>query len=130
MTLEPLLTAPWHIQLHAFSAMAAVVLGAVQFTAPKGTIPHRTVGYVWVMLMGITAITAIFIREINDGSFSWIHILIPITLYGVVELAIRARRGLTGKHRNTALVLFFAALMIPGAFSFMPGRIMLEVVAG
>lgn len=130
MTLEPLLTAPWHIQLHAFSAMAAVVLGAVQFTAPKGTIPHRTVGYVWVMLMGITAITAIFIREINDGSFSWIHILIPITLYGVVELAIRARRGLTGKHRNTALVLFFAALMVPGAFSFMPGRIMLEVVAG
>ncbi len=130
MTLEPLLTAPWHIQLHAFSAMAAVVLGAVQFTAPKGTIPHRTVGYVWVMLMGITAITAIFIREINDGSFSWIHILIPITLYGVVELAIRARRGLTGKHRNTALVLFFAALMIPGAVSFMPGRIMLEVVAG
>jgi uncharacterized membrane protein len=130
MSLEPLLTAHWHIQLHAFAALGALVLGLVQFTAPKGTIPHRTVGYVWVGLMVITAVTAIFIREINDGGFSWIHILIPLTLVGVVELAVRARRGLTGKHRNTALALFFAALLIPGAFSFMPGRIMLEVVTG
>lgn len=130
MTLEPLLSAPWHIQLHVVCAIAALGLGAVQFIAPKGTIPHRTLGYVWVVLMTTTAVTAFFIREINDGAFSWIHLLIPITLYGVVELAIRARRGLTGKHRNTALVLFFAALMLPGVFSFMPGRIMLEVVAG
>jgi uncharacterized membrane protein len=130
MNLDPLLSAPWHIQLHVFSALAALGLGVVQFTAPKGTIPHRVFGYVWVTLMVCAAVTAIFIREINQGGFSWIHILIPITLFGVVELSVRARRGLIGKHRTAALVMFFAALLIPGAFSFMPGRIMLEVVAG
>ena len=130
MSLDPLLAAPWHIQLHAFAALGALVLGLVQFTAPKGAIAHRAVGYVWVTLMVITAVTAIFIREIHDGAFSWIHILIPITLFGVAGLVVEARRSLTGKHRVSALLLFFAALMIPGVFSFMPGRIMFEVVTG
>lgn len=129
MSLEPLLTAPWHIQVHAFSAMAAVVLGGVQFAAPKGTIPHRTLGYIWVIFMAVAALTAVFIREINDGGFSWIHILIPITLLGVAGLVAHARRGLSDKHRRSALVLFLAALLIPGVFSFMPGRIMFEVIA-
>ena len=130
MSLEPLLSAHWHIQLHVFAALGALALGLVQFTAPKGAIAHRTVGYAWVTLMVITAVTAIFIREINGGAFSWIHILIPITLFGVVGLVVAARRSLTGRHRRAALVLVFAALLIPGAFSFMPGRIMLEVVTG
>ena len=36
------------IPLHAFAAMAAFVLGIVQFAAPKGTLPHRTLGWIWV----------------------------------------------------------------------------------
>ena len=43
MSLTPLLEAPGTIPLHAFVAMAAFVLGIVQFAAPKGTLPHRTV---------------------------------------------------------------------------------------
>lgn len=130
MALEPLLSAHWHIQLHAFAALGAVVVGVVQLAAPKGAIAHRALGYVWVGLMGITVLTAIFIREINNGAFSWIHILIPVTLFGVVGLVFAARAGRTARHRNTALVLFFTALILPGAFSFMPGRIMFEVAAG
>lgn len=130
MNLEPLLEAPWHIQLHAYSAIGALVLGLVQFLAPKGTIPHRTLGYIWVALMATTAGTAIFIRNLNDGWFSPIHIFVPLTFYAIVELSIRARRGLTAKHRSTALGLFFGALLIPGVFSFIPGRLMWQVVAG
>lgn len=128
MNLEAFLLAPWHIQLHAVCALAAVAVGVVQFTAPKGTIPHRTVGYVWVVLMVTVAVTAIFIK--TSGSFSWIHIFVPITLLGTVELAIRARRGMTARHRTLALVLFLAALLLPGAFTFMPGRLMHTVVFG
>ncbi len=130
MTLEPFFAAPWHVQLHAISAILALGLGLVQFTAPKGTIPHRTFGYVWVALMVTVAATAIFIRSAPDGGFSWIHIFVPITLVGVVELSIRARRGLTRKHRGSALAMFFGALLIPGLFSFMPGRMMFEIAGG
>jgi uncharacterized membrane protein len=128
MNLESFFEAPWHIQLHAFSAIGALLLGVVQFSAPKGTLPHRTLGYVWVCLMASTAITAIFIQ--SGGSFSWIHIFVPIVLYSIVDLSLRARRGFTGGHMRTALTLFFGALLIPGAFAFMPGRLMYEVAFG
>ena len=130
MNFDVFFAAPWHIQLHALSGIGALGLGVVQFAAPKGTIPHRTLGYVWVALMAVTATTAIFIRQINDGGFSFIHIFVPITFYAIVELSIRARRGLTAKHRSTALWLFFGALLIPGALSFIPGRLMWETVFG
>ena len=49
MSLAPLLDAPGTIPLHAFAAMAAFALGIVQFAAPKGTLPHRTIGWIWVL---------------------------------------------------------------------------------
>ncbi len=128
MNIDAFITAPWHIQLHAASAIAAVVLGAVQLVAPKGTSPHRQLGYLWVILMLIVAITAIFIR--SGGGFSWIHIFVPLTIFGVAGLIIQARKGLVAKHRGTVLGLYVGALMIPGAFSFLPGRLMHTVVMG
>jgi uncharacterized membrane protein len=51
MSLAPLLNAAPQIQVHAFAAMAAFALGAVQLVAPKGTLPHRTIGWIWAGLM-------------------------------------------------------------------------------
>ena len=51
MSLEPLLAAPLATRVHAFAAMAAFALGAAQLAAPKGTVPHRTIGWIWVLLM-------------------------------------------------------------------------------
>jgi uncharacterized membrane protein len=49
MSLQPLLDAVTPIPLHALAAMAAFVLGVVQLAAPKGTLPHRTLGWIWVI---------------------------------------------------------------------------------
>ena len=65
MSLAPLLNAALAIQLHAFAAMAAFVLGVVQLSAPKGTLPHRTVGWVWVVLMVIVATTSFWIHDLR-----------------------------------------------------------------
>jgi uncharacterized membrane protein len=56
MSLAPLLDAAPAIPLHAFAAMVAFVLGIVQFAAPKGTLPHRTVGWIWVTLMATVSV--------------------------------------------------------------------------
>ena len=53
MSLAPLLDAAPAIPLHAFAAMAAFALGVVQFAAPKGTLPHRTLGWIWVAVMAV-----------------------------------------------------------------------------
>ena len=76
MTLAPLLQATPAIQLHAFAAMTAFALGVVQLSAPKGTLPHRTVGWIWVALMFAVSISAFWIHQIRlwgrgARSISW-----------------------------------------------------------
>lgn len=129
MNIDAFLSAPLHIQIHALAALGALGLGLVQFAAPKGTIPHRTLGYVWVGLMLTVAGTAYFIRETNGG-FSLLHLLIPVTVVGVIWLSFLARKGNVKRHRFTALMLMVTALGIPGAATLMPGRLMHLVVFG
>lgn len=129
MNIEAFLNAPLHIQVHALAALGALGLGVVQLSAPKGTIPHRALGYVWVCLMLLVAGTAYFIRGAS-GHFSLLHLLIPVTVIGVVWLSVLARRGNVRRHRFAALVLMVSALGIPGAATLIPGRLMHAVVFG
>src|SRR3954466_10357813 len=81
MSFAPLLDAAPAIPLHAFAAMAAFLLGAVQLAAPKGTLPHRTLGWIWVLLMVLVAASAFWIHEIRLwGPLSPIHLLSVFTL--------------------------------------------------
>ena len=125
MTLGPLLNASPAIQIHAFAAMAAFALGIVQFAAPKGTVPHRAVGWAWVALMVLVSITAFFIHDIRMwGPWSPIHLLAIFTL-AMLPLAVRhARRHRVASHRQAMIGIFVGALVVAGLFTFVPGRIM------
>jgi uncharacterized membrane protein len=131
MTLAPLLEASPSIQLHAFAAMGAFVLGAVQLAAPKGTLPHRIVGSIWVLLMVIVSLSAFFIHQLRIwGPWSPIHLLAVLTL-ALLPLAVwRAHTHAVAQHRRTMLGLFFGALVIAGLFTLLPGRVMHAVVFG
>jgi uncharacterized membrane protein len=65
MSLAPLLDAAPAIPLHALAAMSAFVLGLVQFAARKGTLPHRTLGWIWVLLMACVAVSSFWIHQIR-----------------------------------------------------------------
>jgi uncharacterized membrane protein len=81
MSLAPLLEAAPAIPVHAFAAMAAFALGLVQFAAPKGTLPHRTLGWIWVALMATVAASSFWIHQIRLlGPWSPIHLLSIFTL--------------------------------------------------
>jgi uncharacterized membrane protein len=131
MSLAPLLEASGTIPLHAFAAMAAFALGIVQFAAPKGTLPHRTVGWIWVGLMAVVAAISFWIHEIRLlGPWSPIHLLSIFTLI-VLPIAVwRARRHRVADHRRIMILIFVGALVIAGLFTFLPGRIMHAVVFG
>jgi uncharacterized membrane protein len=131
MTLAPLLDAPGVIQFHAFAALGAFTLGLVQFVAPKGTIPHRTIGWTWVSLMLIVSVASFFIHEIRLwGPWSPIHLLSIFTLVTLPLAVLHARRHRVSRHRNAMIAMFAGALVIAGAFTFLPGRIMHAVAFG
>jgi len=131
MSLDPLLQAEPVIRMHAFAAIAAFLLGAVQLAAPKGTLPHRVVGWTWAGLMLAIGVSALFIHEIRLwGPWSPIHL---IAIYTLVMLPLgvwRAHRHQVAAHRRTMLGLFLGGLVIAGIFTFLPGRIMHHVVFG
>ena len=131
MSLTPLLEAPGAIPLHAFAAIAAFVLGIVQFAAPKGTLPHRTLGWIWVVLMAAVAISSLWIHEIRlVGPFSPIHVLSIFVPVMLVLAVMHARRHNVRGHQKAMTSIFFGALIIAGAFTFLPRRVMHAVVFG
>jgi uncharacterized membrane protein len=131
MSWQPLLDAAPAIQIHAFAAMAAFALGLVQLAAPKGTLPHRAVGYLWVALMVIVAGTSFWIHDLRMwGPWSAIHLLSIFTLATLPFAVLHARRHRVIQHRNAMLAMFAGALVIAGLFTFLPGRIMHAVAFG
>jgi uncharacterized membrane protein len=131
MSLAPLLDAAPAIPLHAFAAMAAFVLGIVQFAAPKGTLPHRTLGWIWVLLMALVAVSSFWIHQIRLlGPWSPIHLLSIFTLVMLPLGVWRAHRHDVSKHRRTMIGIFGGALVIAGLFTLVPGRIMHAVFFG
>jgi uncharacterized membrane protein len=131
MSLAPLLDAAPAIPPHAFAAMAAFVLGIVQFAAPKGTLPHRTLGWIWVLLMALVAVSSFWIHQIRLlGPWSPIHLLSIFTLVMLPLGVWRAHRHDVTAHRRTMIGIFAGALVIAGAFTLVPGRIMHAVIFG
>lgn len=110
------------IVIHVVTVLPCIPLGAYLLLAPKGSKRHKMLGRIWAGLMVTTAVAITFIRGGTD--FSWIHIFVPLTLFGVYRLFSTARAGDIAAHRNQVVGLYLGALMIPGLFSFMPGRIM------
>ena len=131
MTFAPLLAASPVVQLHAFAALGAFGLGIVQLAAPKGTLPHRTLGWTWVVLMVVVAVSALFIHTIRLwGPFSPIHLLVFVVLITLPFAVRSARRHAVAGHGIAMTSLFLGALVIAGAFTLVPHRIMYQVVFG
>jgi uncharacterized membrane protein len=131
VSFAPLLDAAPAIPLHAFAAMSAFVLGVVQLAAPKGTLPHRTLGWIWVGLMMLVAASSFWIHQIRlVGIWSPIHLLSIFVLITVPLGVWRAHRHQVADHRRIMILIFSGALVIAGLFTLLPGRIMHSVVFG
>jgi len=106
-------------------------LGAVQLAAPKGTLPHRTIGWFWVALMVTVAATSFFIHDLRIWErWSPIHLLSMFTLATLPLAVVHARRHRVERHRNAMISIFMGALVVAGLFTLLPGRIMHAVVFG
>lgn len=112
------------VAVHLATVLPAVPLGAWLMLARKGTPRHKRLGKVWLALMIMTALAALFIRQINGGDFSFIHLFVPLTFHAAWKTIATARRGDIAGHRKALVGFYLGALTIPGLFAFMPNRLM------
>ncbi len=121
-SLEPLLNAPLHIQLHVAGALPALLLAPVVLWRRRRDRLHKIAGYVWVVAMALTAISSFWISGFGIiGPFSPIHLLSILTLTGLffgIRAAIAGRHGI---HRKTMTNISWG-LLTAGVLNFLPGR--------
>lgn len=131
MSLDPLLAEGFAVASHASAAIAALLLGAVQLAAPKGTLPHRTLGYVWAGLMLYIATSGFWIHELQLwGRWSPIHLLSILVIVTVPLAVWRAHRHQVTAHKRGMIALYALALVVTGLFTLWPGRVMHTVLFG
>ena len=135
MTLAPLLHAPLAVQIHVVTVVPAFFLGTWQiFFSRKGAPFHRALGYLYLGLMTVTSIAALFVHQLMPHGpffgFSPIHLLVPLTLFGVVGALRGAWTHNIAQHRYSMLGVYIGGLLIAGSLALMPGRIMHAVVFG
>ena len=114
------------VQFHVATVAIALVLGPVQFALPKGTRAHRVMGWIWVSAMLSTSIATLFIRDMNDGQFSPIHLFSLMTFVGVPMAVLAAKHGRIATHTR-AMIGLYIGLIIAGVTAISPGRLVWDV---
>ena len=135
MTLVPLLHAPLAVQVHVATVVPAFLIGTFQiFVSRKGAPVHRALGYLYLVLMSVTAITTLFVHQLMPHSPFWglspIHLLVPLTLFGVVGALRGAWTHNIAMHKQSMIALYVGGMLIAGTLTFLPGRIMHAVAFG
>jgi len=119
---------PWvrdvALATHLITVIPAIPLGTYVILSPKGGSRHKLLGKIWLALMFVTAIATIFIRNVNDGQFSWIHLFTLLTFIAVPQAIVSARQGRIEAHKKHLRNFFIGALVIAGLTAFAPGRTM------
>ena len=125
---------PWvrdiALATHLATVIPAIPLGAYVILSRKGGARHKLLGKIWLALMLVTAISTIFIRNINDGQFSWIHFFTLLTFVAVPRAIVTARQGRIEEHKKHLRNFFVGALIIAGLTAFAPGRTMWQWAFG
>ena len=134
MNLAPLLDAPWPVGLHVATVLPAALLGAwlIAFSE-RGSRWHRVAGRIYVALMLVASFDALLIHALNPGGWlglSPVHLLVPLTIYGVLAGVAAARRGDRARHRRAMIRTYLLAIVVAGAFTLLPQRLMHAVVFG
>ena len=131
MNLTPLFSAGPVVAAHALMAVLAVAVGALQITLRKGAAMHRLFGWCWVVLMALVALRSFGIHEFRlFGPFSPIHLLSILVLYSLWQGVGHVQRGHIDGHRRAMISLYLYVMVLTGALTLLPGRVMHAVFFG
>ncbi|MCH9664017.1 MAG: DUF2306 domain-containing protein [Gammaproteobacteria bacterium] len=131
MNFAPLLNTYLAVQIHVAAVVVAVAATAAIILYTKGTGAHKWLGRVFVAAMTLTAVSSFWIRELNRGEFSIIHVISVVTLLGLAGGVYAARQGNVRAHRTSMVSTVVGGLGVAGAFALLsPGRLLSAVFFG
>lgn len=118
------------IRVHLLAALGALVLGAALMVVRKGRTFHRVAGWVWVALVATTAIASIFVKTLNPGHWSLLHLFTAWVLLALPVAVFWAKRRNAARHRGMMMGMFYGGFAINLLVAFMPGRALWDMMFG
>jgi uncharacterized membrane protein len=113
---------PAVLWLHVGAALSALVIGFALLVGVKGRSFHKVAGWTWAACMMTVAISSFWL--LDNGHFSYIHFLSGWVSIAVPMALAAVRRQDLATHRAMMTRIFMGGLIIAGAFTFVPGRLM------
>ncbi|MBO9670378.1 MAG: hypothetical protein J7485_07670 [Sphingobium sp.] len=114
---------PLLIWAHLATIVVALVLTPVMLLRRRGDRQHRVLGWIWAIALFGTAFISLFVKVINPGHFSYIHLLSILTIVQVPLIVLYARRHDHKRHRRSVRGMVIGALLIAGFFTLPYGRL-------
>jgi uncharacterized membrane protein len=128
--ISPLWSRPFSVQLHVISVTVGFFSGLIIFMLPKGSGLHRILGWTFVVAMTLAAATSIMmIADFNTG-VNFLHIFTVMTAVSLTLGLAAIRRGDVRSHAYNMIGLYIGAILVAGAFAFIPGRLMWRMLFG
>jgi uncharacterized membrane protein len=115
---------PAVVWAHILTILVALALTPFMLLRRRGDRPHRVLGWIWASALFLTAAISFWVRTINPGGFSMIHLLSLLTVVQVPLIVFYARRHDWKRHRSAVRGMVTGALLVAGFFTFPFGRLM------
>ncbi|HEU4650785.1 MAG TPA: hypothetical protein VFS49_05165 [Croceibacterium sp.] len=115
---------PAVVWAHIATILVALVLTPLMLLRKRGDRPHRVLGWTWASALFLTALISFWVRTINPGGFSLIHLLSVLTIVQVPLIVLYARRHDWKRHRTAVRGMVTGALLVAGFFTFPFGRLL------
>ena len=113
--------------IHLAAVVPAIAIGAAQMLRPKGTRPHKLLGWMWLLAMLVAAMSSFWIMEIRKGAgWSVIHLLSLWVLFALTMAIWHVRRGNVRAHQRF-MVGTLIGLAAAGAGALLPGRFLAQL---
>ena len=113
--------------LHLGSLVPAFVIGSYLLLNRKGTSVHKFLGKIYMGLMLFTAFITLFMEALVGpkflNHFGFLHLLSLFVLYTVPTAYRAIRVGNIKLHKRKMVGLYVGALLVAGAFTLSPGRL-------
>ena len=113
--------------LHLGSLVPAFVIGTYLLLNRKGTPIHRFLGKIYMGLMLFAAFITLFMEAVVGpkflNHFGFLHLLSLFVLYTVPTSYRAIRVGNIKLHKRKMVGLYVGALLVAGAFTLSPGRL-------
>ncbi|MBJ7551677.1 DUF2306 domain-containing protein [Marinomonas ostreistagni] len=114
--------------LHLITVVPAFFIGAVLLVNRKGTLNHKLLGKMYMVLMLLTAFITLFMSaEVGPtllGHFGFIHLFSVLVLCAVPAAYLAAKNKNMKLHRGYMIGVYVGGILIAGAFAFSPGRLL------